>query len=158
MRRVCLRRCCLVACAAALSSGCGLFSSDQPDLRIEIQASEDTLTRPTEYPGLAVTVENLGDTRAVWGPGSSSCQLGAVVRIGRAELQAPGSRACTDDLVEQGIDPGETRTETWRWDGWIVDEDGVRTELPPGRYQVAGAAGPWTGHATVTITISQLQQ
>jgi hypothetical protein len=60
--------------------------------------------------------------------------------------------------VEQGVDPGETRLETWSWDGTILNQDGVRVELPPGRYKLAGAAGPWAGDASVTITIKQQPQ
>ena len=158
MGRAFLFRCCQVACAASLSMGCGLFGEDTPNLRIDIDASENTLTRPTEYPGIAVTVENLGDARATWGPGSSSCQLRAAVVVAGIEFRTPEIRGCTADLAEQGVDPGETRIEAWVWDGTIFDKEGNRVQLPPGSYKLAGAAGPWVGDASVTITIKQQPQ
>jgi hypothetical protein len=49
-------------------------------------------------------------------------------------------RECTADVVEQGLDPGESRTETFLWGGWIVVDEQIQT-LPSGQYRVRGVVG-----------------
>ena len=61
---------------------------------------------------------------------------------------------CTDDLVEQGLGPGETRTERLEWRGTVVGEDKAVVQLPPGEYEVRGAAGETFLSARVQITVA----
>jgi hypothetical protein len=80
----------------------------------------------------------LGDA-VVWGRGSSSCQLGATVQVGLQE-HSIDFRACTLDLVPQGLGSGESRTEEWMWGGEVLVTNRV-DRLPPGAYDVRAVAG-----------------
>jgi hypothetical protein len=57
-----------------------------------------------------------------------------------ATLRAIADRVCTSDMAEQGLDPGESRTEVLSWPGWVL-EDGELVLLPSGACSVRGAAG-----------------
>jgi hypothetical protein len=83
--------------------------------------------------------------------GSSSCQLGLVVLLDRVQ-HSIDFRACTEDLVEQGLDPGAQRFETFVWDGQIFS-NGQRAPLPAGRYRVFGVAGDQGASASLEVTI-----
>ena len=103
-----------------------------------------SVNRPVTSPGspatLTVRARNVGASRIVWGQGSSSCQLHAVARVEGVDRRTVESRICLDDIVEQGLDPGEVRTESWEWSGEVIF-DAEPEALPPGRYEVRGAAG-----------------
>lgn len=88
---------------------------------------------------LTVTATNAGSERIVWGHGSSSCQLTAWVRVGLRTVQID-DRACTEDLAPQGLDSGESRTESWKWNAVVFDAGTVDT-LPPGGYRLVATAG-----------------
>lgn len=116
-------------------------STDDGGDAIHFEVSAVSLVaNPTEPAVLEVTVENRGPSRVTWGRGSSSCQLDLAVRIGLRDVQANVVRACTSDLVEQGLDPGERRTEELPWSG-EVRRDGEVEALPAGTYPVRAAAG-----------------
>lgn len=87
-----------------------------------------------------VTVQNTSAERITWGMGSSSCQLSLIVIADNVRHRAD-FRACTDDLGEQGLNPGETRVEVFSWGGHVPDIEGQPFLLPDGRYRVVGAAG-----------------
>lgn len=87
-----------------------------------------------------ITATNLGSSRVVWGMGSSSCQFSLVVEGNGIDRQDISFRGCTADLVEQGLEPGESRTEVISWDGQI-SVSGVLEPLPAGEYRVSGLAG-----------------
>ena len=89
---------------------------------------------------LRVTARNPTDGRITWGRGSSSCQLSADVHADGAWLPILTLRICRSDMVDQGLDPGESREEFLFWDG-VVMRGGVRDTLVPGRYVVRGRAG-----------------
>jgi hypothetical protein len=129
------------------------FNDDEysGSLLIEISAS-DSVVLSSDPATITVRVENRGGSRIVWGNGSSVCQLHAVVRIEGNEYLASASRVCSDDLVEQGLDPDQSRSESWDWDGHIIRHDELEV-LPPGRYQVHGAAGNWVGDSRIEIEI-----
>jgi hypothetical protein len=95
---------------------------------------------PTEQEEFHVTAVNRSDERVVWGSGSSSCQLGLVVVDATGQRHNIDFRVCTEDLVEQGLDPGESRVETFLWGGTIVVDQEMQT-LPSGQYRVIGVAG-----------------
>jgi len=102
---------------------------------------------PHEQEAFHVTAVNHGDERVVWGSGSSSCQLGLVVLDTDGRRHNIDLRDCTDDLVEQGLDPGESRTETFVWGGMIMVDQQPWSSLPPlqalpaGQYRLVGTAG-----------------
>ncbi|NIM52847.1 MAG: hypothetical protein GTN62_15345 [Gemmatimonadales bacterium] len=87
---------------------------------------------------VTVTATNLGDS-VVWGQGSSSCQLGAIVQVGSEEHRID-LRICTADLAPQGLGPNESRTEEWIWTGEVLVGNSVVT-LTAGEYQVQALAG-----------------
>jgi hypothetical protein len=145
-----------IFCMPFVLVGCGIFDDDDDglhNLNVTIEASENVLSL-TEHVGLTVSVKNDGPSRVVWGNGSSSCQLGVVVRIGEINLIAPGDRDCTDDLSEQGLDPGKSRSETWIWDGRVLGDDGLES-LPAGEYDVYGTAGLRRSGEPVVIRVIQ---
>lgn len=102
---------------------------------------------PNEEAEFHVTAVNRGDERVVWGSGSSSCQLGLVVLDADGGRHNIDFRACTDDLAEQGLDPGESRSETFLWGGTILVQQPPWSSLPPlqalpaGQYRLVGMAG-----------------
>ncbi len=145
-----------ILCVPFFLGGCGIFDDDDEGLRnldVTIAATENVISL-TEHVGLTVQVKNTGSSRIVWGNGSSSCQLGAEVRVGGTYLVAPGNRDCTDDLAEQGLDPGKSRSETWIWDGRVLGDDGLES-LPAGEYDVYGTAGLRRSGEPVVIRVIQ---
>ncbi|NIN98771.1 MAG: hypothetical protein GTN93_21200 [Anaerolineae bacterium] len=137
--------------AVLLILGCSLFE-DEENLEVRISASA-SVASPSDPVTLTVTAENRGGSRVLWGKGSSTCQLTTVVRVEGREYPAPDiTKVCTADLVEAGLDPGETRTEVFHWRGHatLPDTFGV---LLPGKYEVRGAAGNKARSAPVVIEV-----
>jgi hypothetical protein len=129
--------------------GCiAIFDTD--DLLLSLDVSNTTV-RPDAPSTLTVTAKNTGDERIVWGQGSSSCQFGAFVAVG-TDVFPIDIRACTDDLAPQGLDAGETRTETWTWNGEIVVEGNLDT-LPTGDHRIWATAGAAARSNLKTISI-----
>ncbi|MDH3498335.1 MAG: hypothetical protein OER21_16380 [Gemmatimonadota bacterium] len=95
---------------------------------------------PMEQGGFTVKAVNRDDERVVWGSGSSSCQLGLFVRDGDGRDHNIDFRDCTSDLVEQGLAPGDSISETIVWGGWIEVAGELQT-LANGEYRVYGVAG-----------------
>ena len=132
----------LAACSAVLGS----------DIGVVVALATSTATIPQQGTlTITVTATNESDEPLVWGQGSSSCQLGAVVRDG-GEEHPIGDRVCTADYGPQGLGPGASRTEQWEWDGTY--RSGAATViLPPGSYAIRGTAGDVHSPAlTVTVT------
>lgn len=124
--------------------------------KLEVRAFTDILTATPESPvAIEVTATNVGTERVVWGRGSSSCQLSLVVVVSGAFREAIAERGCTDDLAQQGLDPGESRSEVLPWAG-RVREDGEIVLLPPGTYSLRGAAGTvaYSPAGSVTVMVS----
>jgi hypothetical protein len=107
---------------------------------------------PMEQAAFQVTAVNRGNERVTWGTGSSSCQLGLTVQDADAQRHSIDFRICTSDQVEQGLDPGASRTETFLWGGWIVLNGETRT-LPSGEYRVRGVAGEREESAPILVTV-----
>ncbi len=105
-----------------------------------LQLSGRPVVSPDEPGEFRADIENTGDTRVVWGTGSSSCQLDLFV-IASGRHHRIDSRVCTADLVEQGLGPGEHRTELFEWDGRIPDGGNAWVVLPEGTYAVYASAG-----------------
>ncbi len=132
--------------------GCGLFDND--DLGVTLSA-DGSVTSETEPVTLTVTATNRGSDRVSWGRGSSSCQLGAVVRVAGRQVEARVNHGgCTDDLVDQALEPGESRTESFTWNGLILEGDDFAF-LPAGAYQLRGAAGTAARSAPLAITVNR---
>ena len=125
-----------LALAVALA-GCG----NPLDVRlVPVDLAGDSTVSPSNPGEYVVAVENNGDERITWGIGSSSCQLSLFVIADNVRHRIDW-RVCTEDLIEQGLDPGESRSETFQWDGHVPDIEGQPFLLPEGRYQVIGTAG-----------------
>ena len=107
---------------------------------------------PMEQAAFRVTAVNRGDSRIVWGSGSSSCQLGLVVLDADGQRHNIDFRDCTSDLVEQGLDPDASRSETFLWGGWIVVDQEIQT-LPSGEYRVIGVAGDREQSAPLLVRV-----
>jgi hypothetical protein len=127
----------VAVCGIVLVVGCG--DSLSVDV-VAVGVDGSPVVSPMEPGSFAVTADNLRDERIVWGSGSSSCQLGLTVEDADGLWHDIDFRECTADVVEQGLDPGESRTETFLWGGWIVVDEQIRT-LPSGQYRVRGGAG-----------------
>ncbi len=106
---------------------------------IAVDVEGAVVIRPGVEAEFEVTATNRTDQRVVWGMGSSSCQLGLAVLVS-GQVRDIDFRACTDDLVEQGLNPGEARVESFLWGGQ-VSLDGTLSMLSPGLYRVFGIAG-----------------
>ncbi len=126
-----------VLALAAVWIGCG----NPLDVRlVPVDLDGDLTVSPSDPGEYVVTVENNGNERIAWGMGSSSCQLGLFV-IADGARHSIDWRVCTSDLIELGLNPGESRSETFQWDGHVADIEGQPFLLPEGRYQLIGTAG-----------------
>ncbi|MGH7599251.1 MAG: hypothetical protein ACREOI_23075 [bacterium] len=140
---------CLALGATLLFYGCSIFGEDE---RVEVALAASAATVSSTNPvTINVTANNQGEGRVVWGRGSSSCQLGAVIQVGNENCRID-IRACTSDLAEQGLEPGEHRNESWLWDGQIF-QNNQAGPLPAGRYKIYGTAGGWLSKAPIEIEI-----
>ncbi|MDH3456278.1 MAG: hypothetical protein OER90_05500 [Gemmatimonadota bacterium] len=129
--------------------GCGdLFGGNDFALTVSFSDEQVAADAPVR---ITVTAMNLGDP-VVWGQGSSSCQLGAVVRVGSDDYPTDIGRGCTEDLVPQGLGRGESRTEWWEWNGVVVNGIALDT-LMPGSYEIRGLAGDLERSARRTIQV-----
>ena len=108
---------------------------------------------PSDPVVMTVIATNNTTARISWGAGSSSCALGAAVRVNGTWVPILGERLCTTDTTEHALDPGETRTEAFLWWG-LVRRNGQTESLPPGTYPIRGQAGSMGASRTVTITVS----
>jgi len=140
---------CFALGAALLFCGCSIFGENER-VEVAIAASAATVS-PTNPVTINVSANNQGEGRVVWGRGSSSCQLGAVIQAGNENYRID-IRACTSDLAEQGLEPGERRNESWLWDGQIFRSNQPE-RLAPGRYKIYGTAGGWLSKTPVEIEV-----
>jgi hypothetical protein len=128
---------------------------------VTLDVDGSIIVSPDEPEEFHVMAVNHGDERVVWGTGSSSCQLGLVVLDADGERHSIDFRMCTADLVEHGLDPGESRTETFLWDGRILVDQEPWSSLPPlqalpaGQYRVFGVAGDREQSAPLQVTVAQ---
>ena len=121
---------------------------------LPVDVEGDLVVSPDEPGTFRIIAENAGGERIVWGMGSSSCQLGLEVEFDGRRHPA-GGRICTADLVEQGLDAGESRTEEVEWDGAVPDIEGQPFHLPEGRYRVFGVAGDQGESRGLWVTVSR---
>lgn len=137
-----------------VTGGCrSIFGAS--DVRIAT-VTDSPEARPSAPASLSVTATNVGYAVASWDRGSSSCQLTLVVRVQGKDVYAPhDAGVCTMDLAPRTLAPGESRTENLRWSGHA--QLGITREsvvlLPPGTYEVRGAAGRQFVGAPILITV-----
>jgi hypothetical protein len=110
-------------------------------------AVEPASLAPGDTVTITVLAENAGQKTIEFGRGSSSCRLSAVVRIDDMDYAVYAPRACLKDLVPWTLAPGESRTESWPWAGALAAVDTMYL-LPPGTYELLGAAGPFLSAGT----------
>lgn len=119
---------------------------------VTIDIDGSVVVSAQEFKAFEVTAVNHGDERVTWGSGSSSCQLGLVVLDATGRRHNIDFRVCTADLVERGLNPGESRKESFLWDGTIwVDEEMQNLRL--GQYRVFGVAGDFQQSEPLTVTV-----
>jgi hypothetical protein len=121
---------------------------------VTLDVDGSVIVSPDEPEEFHVMAVNHGDERVVWGTGSSSCQLGLVVLDADGERHSIDFRMCTADLVEHGLDAGESRTETLLWGGTIMVDQEMQI-LPAGQYRVFGVAGDREQSAPLLVTVAQ---
>ncbi len=139
----------LAGVAILVSNGCSdLFGGGGLEIALSVS---DTVTSPDAPVVVTATAMNAGDS-VIWGQGSSSCQLRAVVLLDSDERRID-YRACTDDLAPQGLGPDESRTEEWMWGGEVFGDGSVDT-LPPGEYEIQAVAGELKRSPPVTVQVS----
>lgn len=92
-----------------------------------------TQLAPGDVVNFHIIVRNPSSQTAVV-HGSSSCIVGLEVRGAGGEIVAPRQRACTRDLREYRIGPGEEMIRTIPWNGTVDFSNGAR--LPSGEYRV----------------------
>jgi hypothetical protein len=124
------------------------------DVTLDANSAVTSTSKPV---ALTVTTRNTGSDRVCWGLGSSSCQLGAVVRVEGRDVAVLGDGDCTDDLAELCLAPGDTRMEVFPWDGSILGENGKFIRLSQGAYRVRGTAGAEAYSAPVWISVENSQ-
>jgi len=122
---------CLCALAGAAPNEVAVFVTIRPDT---IAYGE----------GITITIDaqNSGDSPIEYGRGSSSCRLGAVVRVNDTDVPVSVHRACLKDLRPWILAPGERRQERLFWTGVVAAPD-TTYPLRPGTYELRGAAGPF---------------
>ncbi len=121
------------------SAGCDVDPLDEGSIAVTLQ-SMDLLISAGQPGSYTITASNLSGNRVEWGEGSSSCQLSLTVVTPQGAETVVDQRACTEDFVSQGLDPGETRTEVIEWGGTSLS-GGAVVLLPAGEYRLLGMAG-----------------
>lgn len=127
----------------------------EPDSLAVSVAVEDTVAEPGDPISVRVTATNRGHERVRWGPGSSSCQLDLLVRVGGRDVHAPVERPCTADFGFHVLEPGESRAETMTWTGaaQVVPRRSATVRLDPGVYELRGRAYPIGAGAPVHVRL-----
>jgi hypothetical protein len=141
------------AFAMSLCACVAIFGTEDLELTLDVSG---TTVRPNAPITVTVAATNRSDEAIVWGRGSSSCQLDAVVAVG-TDLFRIDIRACTDDLAPQGLDPDETRVEKWSWNGEILVQGALDT-LPPGDYRIWATAGSLARSNLKTVAFEPASQ
>ncbi len=129
------------ACIAAFLSlaACSVAPIDEGTIVVTLSTSE-AIVSPQAPATISVTARNQSQERVTWGRGSSSCQLTLAVLTPAGQRYAADVRACTEDLVEQGLDAGATRTETFEWGGEAY-QGGEMIFLAADSYRLIANAG-----------------
>jgi len=122
-----------------------------PAVEVTISAS-DTTVSPSQPVTLTVKATNRGKSRVLLGVGSSTCQVNAIVLVNSNWEVAQTMQFCTADIVEQWLNPGETRSESWPWLGAII-KPGATEALPPGRYLIKGRSDNFVGRRAIAIEV-----
>ena len=119
---------------------------------VTLDIDGSVVVSPEEFKAFDVTATNHGDERVNWGGGSSSCQLGLTVLDANGQRHNIDFRVCSADLVERGLEPGESRKESFLWDGtiWVDEEMQI---LPSGQYRVFGVAGDRDLSESLTVRV-----
>ncbi len=73
-----------------LLAGCSLLASGE--LVVDAVIVGDSVATPDDPVQLEVTARNVGERRASWGPGSSTCQLSLLVRVDGGNVRVSGVR------------------------------------------------------------------
>jgi hypothetical protein len=135
-------------------SACSVDPLEVGSITVTIEADE-LLVSPTVPGTFRVRATNPTGARVDWGQGSSSCQLTLYVISEAGVRREAGARACTTDLVTQGLDGLQSRTEVFEWGGSAV-VDGEIQQLPPGTYRLVGSAGDKGESQTVDVELAAL--
>jgi len=135
--------------AVGITAGCALFSPQA--LHVEV-AAEEAVASPEGPALVSVTATNLGDRRASWGHGSSTCQLALLVRVDGTDYYASPERVCTADSRLLSLESGQSRTEVLAWTGRAQIGQAV-IQLEPGEYELRGAAGHESTSAPILVTL-----
>jgi hypothetical protein len=122
-----------------LLAGCDLDPIDEGTILVTISTSEFVVS-PDTPATITVTARNASQDRVMWGRGSSSCQLSLAVLTPAGQRYAADVRACTEDLIEQALAPGATRTEVFEWGGEAY-EGGETIFLTSDSYRLIANAG-----------------
>lgn len=133
--------------------GCSLLASEE--LALDATLPDGSIATPDAPVAVRVTVRNIGEARASWGPGSSTCKLQLMVRVDGVDRFAPVNRVCTMDLTTHVLDPGESYIETLTWDGRVQLGSGPEgiEQLPPGTYELLGYAKDGATSERVLVTL-----
>ena len=138
-----------------LLAGCSVDALDVGSVAVTIQTT-DLLVSPGNRGQFTVIARNPTDARVEWGQGSSGCQLGFFVLSQDGLQRLPSvERACTADLVVQGLGPGESRTEVFEWGGQVII-DGAAEQLETGLYRLVGVAGDKGESEPLEVQVAQL--
>jgi len=131
-------------------AGCSILGlGGDLDVTIVLDVPEASPGAPAR---MSVTARNTSSSRIDWGQGSGSCQLNAAASVNGTWISIGSQGGCTKDLRQWSLDPGESRTEVFDWNGRVVRR-GQFEQLPPGTYHVRGEAGDKGSSASALITI-----
>ena len=108
---------------------------DHLRLTVTIDRTDVVIGTPMQ---VRVRLSNLAvsGARTVRLHGSSTCTFGMQVRDLRGALAYPRQRACTDDLRELYLEPGQHAERTFQWNG--ATSEATSVSVPPGAYLVVG--------------------
>ena len=118
-----------------LLAGCFITqgpSSPERALAVTLRMDRTQLA-PGDVVTFSIIVRNPTSRTAII-HGSSSCIVGVEIRGGGGEIVAPLQRACTRDLREFRIAPGDEMVRSITWNGTVDFGNGAR--LSRGEYRV----------------------
>jgi len=152
-------RCFAAAVAALALIGCDhaaqVPTADKVLLKSDLRTS--LLVAPQVFEAgnvieIDVTLKNMGDAPATL-DFSSGCQLGMSISNASGGDVGP-AMACTANLTRLHLEPGESKTTPFSWNGTQYDPaTHTYTPLPPGDYRVAGFV---VGYLSIEPATSQV--
>jgi hypothetical protein len=123
--------------AIVLLSSCLPVTSPTEHLRLDVDVDRTELSVGSPV-SIRVRLSNAAVTgaRTATLHGSSDCTFGFRVRDAQGQVVAPTQRACTNDVRQWYVEPGQQIVQTFIWSG--TAGPGSVEGVPPGPYTLVG--------------------